>query len=85
MQKFVDNKRNQLEKNLSAAQRVQMFLNLAEHKLKMKKEIVASLGESAKQTSKAMDKIVDSISSFGKALGHGFEMIAIVIASQNQM
>ena len=42
--------------------------------------MVASLGESAIQTSKAIDKIAESISSFGKALGDGLSMIAMTMA-----
>ena len=42
--------------------------------------MVASLGESAIQTSKAIDKIAESISSFGKALGDGLSMIAMAMA-----
>ena len=80
VQTFVDNKRKQLEKNLSAAQRDQMFLKLAKDELKMKEAMVASLGESATHTSKAMGKIAESISSFGKALGDGLAMIAMAMA-----
>ena len=80
MQTFVDNKRKQLEKNLSAAQRDQMFLKLANIELKIKEAMVASLGKSATQTRKAMDKIAESISSFGKALGDGLAMIAMAMA-----
>ena len=47
MQTFVNNKRKQLEENLSAAQRVQLFLNLAKGELKMKKAMKDSLGKSA--------------------------------------
>lgn len=43
--------------------------------------MVVSLGESAIQTSQAMDKIVESISSFTKALSDGLVVIAIVIAT----
>ena len=80
MQTFVDNKLKQLEKNVSAAQRDQMFLKLAKDELKMKEAMVASLGESATQTSKTMEKIAESISSFGKALGDGLAMIAMAMA-----
>ena len=80
VQTFVDNKRKQLEKNVSAAQRDQMFLKLAKDELKMKETMVASLGESATQTSKTMEKIAESISSFGKALGDGLAMIAMAMA-----
>ena len=57
MQTFVDNKRKLLEKNLSAAQRDQMFLKLAKDKLNIKEAMAASFVESATRTSKAMDKI----------------------------
>ena len=57
-----------------------MFLKLAKDKLKMKEAMVASLGESAIQTSKAMDQIVESISLFSKALGDGLVMIAMAMA-----
>ena len=80
VQTFVDKKRKQLEKNLSAAQRDQMFLKLAKDELKMKEAMVASFGEIATQTSKAMDKTAESISSFGKALGDGLAMIAMAMA-----
>ena len=69
-----------LRKNLSAAQRDQMFLKLAKDELKIKEAMVASLGKSATQTRKAMDKIAESISSFGKALGDGLAMIAMAMA-----
>ena len=75
VQTLVDNKRKQLEKNLSTAQ-----LKLAKDELKMKEAMVASLGESATQTSKTMDKIAESISSFGKVLGDGLAMIAMAMA-----
>ena len=80
VQTFVDNKFKQFEKNLFAAQQNKMFLKLAQDELKMKEAMMASLGESATQTSKAMDKIVKCISSFGKALGDGLAMIAVVMA-----
>ena len=57
-----------------------MFLKLVHDKLKMKEAMVASLRESATRTSKAMDKIVESFSLFGKALGDGLAMIAMVMA-----
>ena len=85
VQTFFDSKRKQLDKNLSAAQRDQMLLNLAKDELKMKEAMVTSSGESATQTSKAMDKIVKSISLFGKVLGDGLVMIAMAMApSQKQ-
>ena len=48
--------------------------------LKMKEVMVASLAESATQTSKAMDKIAESISPFGKVLGDGLMMIVMAMA-----
>ena len=46
----------------------------------MKEAMVASLAGSATQTSKAMDKIAEFISSFGKALGNGLAKTAMTIA-----
>ena len=57
-----------------------MFLNLAKEELKIKEAMMASLRENATQTSKAMDKTAESISSFGKVLGDGFAMIAMAMA-----
>ena len=68
MQAFIDNKRKQLKKIISPAQRDQMLLNLAKEELKIKEAMMASLGESAIETRKAMNKIAKSISSFVKAL-----------------
>ena len=45
----------------------------------MKEAMVASLGGSVAQTGKAIDKIAESISSLGKALGDGFGMIAMAM------
>ena len=64
---------------ISTAQRRQIFLKLAKDEFKMKEAMVASLEGSATQTSKAMDKIAESISSLGKALGDGFAMIAMAM------
>ena len=80
MQTFVNNRRKELEKNISADQRDQMFLKLTKEELKMKEAMVASLEESATQTNKAMDKIAESISSFGKALGDGLAMMTMAMA-----
>ena len=68
MQTFIDNKRKQLKRIISPAQRDQMLLNLAKKELNIKEAMMASLGKGAIQTSKGMDKIVKSISSFGKTL-----------------
>ena len=56
-----------------------MFLKWAKDELKMKEAMVVSLGESATQTKKAMDKIAESITLFSKALGNGLTMIAMAM------
>ena len=68
MQTFIDNKRKQLKRIISPAQRDQMLLNLAKKELNIKEAMMASLGKGAIQTSKGMDKTAKSISSFGKML-----------------
>ena len=47
-----------------------MFLKVAKE-LKMKEAMAVSLWKSVTQTSKAIDKIAESISYFEKAFGHG--------------
>ena len=69
-----------MKKKLSAAKHDQIFLKLGNDELKMKEAIVASLGECATQTRKAMDKFRLSISSFGKELGDNLAMIAMAMA-----
>ena len=68
MQTFIDNKRKQLKRIISPAQRDQMLLNLAKKELNIKEAMMASLGKGAIQTSKGMDKTAKSISLFGKTL-----------------
>ena len=70
-----DNKHKRLEKNISVIHWNQMFLKVAKE-LKMKEAMAVSLWKSVTQTSKAIDKIAESISYFEKAFGHGWAMIA---------
>ena len=51
---------NSLKNIVSAAQRDQMFLNLARDELKIKEAMVASLGESATQTEKLWTRLRNS-------------------------
>ena len=46
--RLVDNKRKMLEKNLSANQRVQVFLNLAKDEMQLKQKLIDGLTEATK-------------------------------------
>ena len=79
--KFVDNKRKQLEKNLSANQRDQQYLGLAAKDLEMKENMVKMLAESNTESNKVMEKMSESISSVGKSIGDGLALLAQALAA----
>ena len=62
--KIVDNKRKLLEKNLSANQRDQVYLNLAKEDLKLKQDLLHGLEEATRESNKALNEISYSISTF---------------------
>ena len=78
--KFVDDKRKQLQKNLSANQRDQQYLGVAMKDLQMKETLVKTLKESNSETNKMMEKISESISSVGKSIGDGMALLAQALA-----
>ena len=57
---FVDNKRKLLEKQLSANQRDQLYLNLAKDEYIMKQKMVNELSEATKESNKAFSEISKS-------------------------
>ena len=80
VQRFVDNKRKQLEKNLSAHQRDQVFLKVAQDELKIKEAMVKNLTEATVQSNKAIEKMSESMASVGKAIGDGLALLAKALA-----
>ena len=63
--KFIDNKRKLLEKNLSANQRDQVYLNLAKEDLKLKHDLLYGLEEATRESNKALNEISHYIFTFG--------------------
>ena len=83
--KFVDNKRKMLEKNLSANQRDQVFLNLARDEVKLKEKLIDGLTEATIQSNRALENISQSIVAVGKSIGDGLALLANALsAGQNQ-
>jgi len=74
--KFVDNKRKLLEKQLSASQRDQIYLNLAKEELTMKQNMVNSLADITKESNKAFSEIGKSIEKVGESIGNGLALLA---------
>jgi len=81
--KFVDNKRKMMEKKLSASQRDQIYLNIARDELRLKQDIVTGLTEATKESSKAFEKVSESISTVGRAIGEGFTALANALNGMN--
>ena len=82
--KFVDNKRKMLEKNLSASQRDQIYLKVAQDDLKLKHIMVESLSDATRKSNEALGKISDSIASVGKSIGDGLALLATALSGQQQ-
>ena len=55
--RFVDKKRKNMEKSLSASQRDQVYLNMAKQELKLKQNIVDQLATAARESNNAIEKI----------------------------
>ena len=79
--KFIDNKRKLLEKNLSANQRDQVYLNLAKEDLKLKQDLLHGLEEATRGSNKALNEISHSISTFGKSIVDGLALLASALSN----
>ena len=66
--RFVDKKRKNMEKSLSASQRDQVYLNMAKQELKLKQNIVDQLATATRESNNAIEKISQSIESVGKSI-----------------
>ena len=81
MAKFIDNKRKLLEKNLSANQRDQVYLNLAKEDLKLTQDLLHGLEEATRGSNKALNEISHSISTFGKSIVDGLALLASALSN----
>ena len=66
--RFVD-KRKILEKNLSANQQDQVFLNLAKDEGQLKQKLIDGLTDATKESNKALESISQSMVAVGKSTG----------------
>ena len=82
--KFVGNKRKNLEKQLSANQRDQVFLNIARDEVKLKQAMIDELAESNREANKVFGTLSESIASVGKAIGDEMALMAAAIGSWQQ-
>ena len=73
-----------MEKNLSAHQRDQSFLKVALDEIKVKENMLQALTESNKESSRAMEKITESIASVGKSIGDGLGLLGAALANNNE-
>ena len=75
-QRFVDNKRKMLEKDLSGCQWDQVYMNLARDELKLKQNMVDGLTVATQESTKAFEQISKSIASIGQSIGDGLALLA---------
>ena len=81
--KFVDNKRKNMEKNLSASQRDQVYLNMAKNDLKLKQRMVDQFAAATQESNSAFEKISLSIESVEKSIGDGLLALASAIGNNS--
>ena len=74
--KFVDNKRKNMEKGLSASQRDKIYMKMAKDELILKQTLVNQLTVATAESNKAFDKMSASIESVGKSTGEGIKLLA---------
>ena len=79
MQRFVDNKRKQLEKKPFCT-RDQVFLKIAQDELKIKEAMVKNFTEATVQSNKAIEKMSESMASVGEAIGDGLALLSKALA-----
>ncbi len=77
--KYVDNKRKNMEKQLSAGQRDHAYLILARQELSMKQSVANNLAEATRQSSLAFESLSKSIEMAGKSIGDGLALLASAI------
>ena len=79
--KFVDNKRKNIEKGLSASQRNKVYIKVAKDELILKETLVKQLAAATAESKKSFDKMFASIESVGKSIGEGLKLLAGAIGN----
>ena len=78
--RFVDIKRKIFEKNLSANQSDQVFLNLAKDEVHLKQNLIDGLTEATKEPNKALESILQSMVAVGKSIGDELALLATALS-----
>ncbi len=79
---FVDKKRKHLEKQLSANQRDNVYLDIAKRDLVMKQNMSSNLSNAMAESSEAFKSFSKSIENAGKSIGDGLAMLANALGGQ---
>ena len=77
---YIDN----LERNLSANQRDQIYLNIARDDLKMKEKMVENMVEGSKNIANSIDKMASAMGDIDKGIEKGLGLIALAMGGINQ-
>ena len=82
--RLIDNKRKRLERNLSAAQRDQLFMKEMKNDAEFRKDLLQIVRESNDCFSNSVKEISKSMSDLSKGLSASVELLSWAIASQLQ-
>ncbi|XP_028414211.1 uncharacterized protein LOC114537269 [Dendronephthya gigantea] len=82
--KLIDNKRKNMERTLSAAQRDQILMRESKEEMNFKKEMCEVMKESSKNTAGAIGQMTAAIENIGSGMTRSIEMLATVFAHQQQ-
>ena len=77
-------KRKMLQRNLSASQRDQAYLNMTRDELQLKQNLVYQLTEATHETNKAFRQISESVVSVGNSIGNGLKLLARALRGSQQ-
>ena len=82
--RLIDNKRKHLERNLSAAQRDQLFMQEMKNDAEFRKDLLQTVRESNDCFSNSIKEIPKSMSDLSKGLCASVDLLSQAIASQPQ-
>lgn len=82
--KLIDNKRKHMERTLSAAQRDRILLKESKHEMNFRKEMTDVVRESSRNATAAITHMSTAIENIGSGLTRSIEMLASVIANEQQ-
>ena len=81
---LIDNKRKNLERNLSAAQRDQLLVKEARDDSRFRKDMAEAMRESTKSFTESIQSVSKSMSDLGNGISRSIEMLAQAMLMQTQ-